>query len=63
MKNKILREVWHNRDEFAKRCNYDLNVMVKTLARIERDPRSSLVDKRKKMSKKQSERPLRPRQR
>jgi hypothetical protein len=62
MKNKILREVWHNRDEFAKRCNYDLNVMVKTLARIERDPRISLVDRRKKMSKKQPERPIRSRQ-
>ncbi len=43
MKNEIMLEVWRNRDEFARRCNYDLDLMVKTLRRMERDPRNPLV--------------------
>ena len=48
MKNEILREVWHNRDEFARRHNYDLDVMVKTLRQMEGDPCNPLVDRAKK---------------
>jgi len=46
-KNEILLEVWHNRDEFAKRHNYDLNEMVATLQDMERHPWSAIVDRRK----------------
>jgi len=59
MKNEILQEVWRNRDEFAERCNYDLDVMVEALAQIERERRLTLVDKRKKTVKKGLERPPR----
>jgi len=47
MKNEILSEVWRNRDEFAKRHNYDLNAMVATLQEMERHPWSTIVDRRK----------------
>ncbi|MBF0103435.1 MAG: hypothetical protein HQK77_21240 [Desulfobacterales bacterium] len=47
MKNEILSEVWRNRDEFAKRHNYDLNAMVFTLQEMERHPLNTIVDKRK----------------
>lgn len=43
MKNEILLEVWRNRDEFARRCNYELDLMVKALRRMERDPRNPLA--------------------
>lgn len=48
MKNEILSEVWQNRDEFAKRHNYDLNAMVATLQEMEQHPLNAIVDKRKK---------------
>lgn len=47
MKNEILSEVWRNRDEFAKRHNYDLTAMVATLQEMERHPLSAIVDRRK----------------
>jgi hypothetical protein len=52
MKNEILLDVWHNRDEFAKRHNYDLDKMVETLQEMERTSQNPLVDRRKKPSKK-----------
>jgi len=63
MGNEILREVWRNRDEFAKQCNYDLDVMVERLAQIERDPRISLVNKRRKTPKVGPKRQPHPRRR
>lgn len=48
MKNEILSEVWRNRDEFAKRHNYDLTAMVAALQEMERHPLSAIVDRRKK---------------
>jgi hypothetical protein len=63
MENDILQEVWRHRDEFAKRCNYDLDVMAEALAQIEREPQLTLVDKRKKTAKKGLERPPRSRKR
>jgi len=53
MKNKILLEVWRNRDEFAKRCNYDLDVMVKRLQKVEHDAGNPLVDRTNKALTKQ----------
>ncbi len=48
MKNEILEEVWHNRDAFAKRCNYDLGCMMEELRKVKRDPRNPLVHGKKK---------------
>ena len=48
MKNEILLEVWRNRDEFARRHKYNLDLMVKTLRRIERESRNPLVSQRRK---------------
>ena len=50
MKNEILNEVWRNRDEFAKKCKYDLDTMVKKLRQIERDTRNPLTAKPKRKS-------------
>lgn len=47
MQNEILSEVWRNRDEFAKRYNYDINAMVATLQEMESHPWSVMVDRRK----------------
>jgi len=47
MKNDILEEVWRNRDQFAKRHNYDLDAMVVELREMERHPWSPVVDRRK----------------
>jgi predicted TIM-barrel fold metal-dependent hydrolase len=63
MKNEILLEVWRNRDEFAKRCNYDLDVMVKTLQKIERNAGNLLVDGTKDTPTKQARQPLKTRRR
>ncbi len=43
MKNEILAEAWRNRDEFAKRCNYDLRRMAEELHKTAQDPRNPLV--------------------
>jgi hypothetical protein len=45
MKNDILLEVWRNRDEFAKRYNYDLDLMVEALQKLERRSKNPLVDR------------------
>lgn len=59
MKNEILLEVWRNRDGFAKRCNYDLEVMLERLRQVERAPWNPLVDKTKKPQDKRMRRTLR----
>jgi len=63
MKNEILFEVWRNRDKFAKECNYNIDIMVGKLQRIERGFKNTLVDRTKKISNRRMPRPLRPRQR
>jgi hypothetical protein len=47
MKNELLEEVWRARDEFARKCNYDLDAMVAALQEMERHSHSRLVDRRK----------------
>jgi len=47
MENDIIEEVWRNRDEFAKQYNYNLNDMVDELQKLEQNPFSRLVDRRK----------------
>ena len=47
MKNDIIEEVWRNRDEFAKRHNYNIDDMVAELQKSEQNPFSRLVDRRK----------------
>ena len=47
MKNELLEEVWRNRDEFAKRHNYNIDAMVAALKKMERHPLSRIVDRRK----------------
>jgi hypothetical protein len=63
MKNEILLEVWRNRDAFARQHNYNLDLMVKTLQRIERDPHSPLLDRTKKRANNRREQPPGSRQR
>lgn len=46
MKDEILLEVWRNRDEFARRHNYNLDAMVAELQEMERHSRSTVVDRR-----------------
>ncbi|OIP40236.1 hypothetical protein AUJ95_04750 [Candidatus Desantisbacteria bacterium CG2_30_40_21] len=55
MQNEILSEVWQNRDEFAKRYNYDLNAMVAILQKMENHPWSAIVDRRKETPIKKNE--------
>ena len=45
MRNEILEEVWRNRDEFARRHNYDLDAIVAELREIEREPGTVVVDR------------------
>ncbi|MBU2600275.1 hypothetical protein KJ849_06845 [bacterium] len=55
MQNEILLEVWQNRDEFAKRYNYDLKAMVATLQEMESHPLNAIVDRRKEISNQKNE--------
>ena len=55
MKNEILEEVWRNRDEFAKRHNYDLKAMVETLKEREKHSPRRIVDRRKSGAAKSEE--------
>jgi hypothetical protein len=48
MKNEILAEIWRNRDEFIKRCGYDLRRMAEELHKTAQDPRNPLVHGTKK---------------
>lgn len=48
MKNEILLDVWRNRDEFAKRHNYDVDLMIETLQKSQCASQNPLVDRRKK---------------
>ena len=41
--NEILREVWRNRDAFAKRHHYNLDAMVEELRQMERQSPNKLV--------------------
>ncbi len=50
MKNEILQEVWHNRDEFAKEHNYDIDAMVAALQEMEKHPLTRTVDRRNQTS-------------
>jgi len=50
--NEILREVWRNRDAFAKRHGYDLDAMVEELRQMERQSHNKLVDRSKESVKK-----------
>ena len=45
VEDEILREVWRNRDAFAKRHHYDLDAMVEELRRMERQSPNRLVDR------------------
>ena len=47
-KNEILEEVWRHRDAFAREHNHDIDAMVAALQRMERQPLSKIVDRRKK---------------
>jgi hypothetical protein len=47
MVDEILEEVWRNRDEFAKRHNYDLDAMVEELREMERQPWSQVISREK----------------
>lgn len=63
MKNEILREVWRNRDEFARRCNHNLDLMAETLRKVERGIRNPVVDRTKKTPTSRPSRPPFSRQR
>lgn len=59
MKNEIIKEVWRNRDHFAKEHNYNLDAMVTTLQEMEKHPLSKTIDRSKKHT---SSKNIRPRQ-
>jgi len=52
MENEILREVWRNRDAFAKRHRYNLDAMVEELRQMERQSPNKLVDRSGETAKK-----------
>jgi len=62
MKNEILLEVWRNRDKFSKRRNYNIDLMVEKLKRIERGFKNPLLDRTKRTLSRRKQRPPRPRQ-
>ena len=45
VEDEILKEVWRNRDAFAKRHRYNLDAMVEELRRMERQSSHKLVDR------------------
>jgi hypothetical protein len=45
VEDEILREVWRNRDAFAKRHHYDLDAMVEELRKMEHRSSNKLVDR------------------
>ena len=51
MKNEILADVWKNRDEFAKKHDYDLDKMVSVLRDLEQNAPNQVVDRRKRIPK------------
>jgi ribonuclease D len=55
MKNHILEELWHNRDEFAREHNYDINAIVATLRETERQSPNQIIDRRSQNSQKTSD--------
>jgi len=63
MKNEILREVWRNRDKFAKKCKHDLDLMAETLRKVECSIRNPVVDRTKKTTTGRPSRPPYSRQR
>ncbi len=52
VENEILKEVWRNRDAFAKRHRYNLDAMVEELRQMERQSSHTLVDRSGKSVKK-----------
>jgi hypothetical protein len=50
--DEIIREVWRNRDAFAKRHRYNLDAMVEELRRMERQSSNKLVDRSGESAKK-----------
>ena len=47
MKNEILDQVWRNRDAFARQHGYDIDAMMATLQKGERNSLNAVVDRRK----------------
>lgn len=47
-----MQEIWHNRDEFAKEHNYNLDEMVAALQEMEKHPLTRIVDRRIRTSSK-----------
>jgi len=56
VEDEILREVWRNRDAFAKRHRYNLDSMVEELRQMEGRSSNRLVDRSEKPVKKNSTR-------
>ncbi len=52
IEDEILKEVWRNRDAFAKRHGYNLDAMVEELRQMERQSRNKLVDRSGESAKK-----------
>lgn len=51
VEDEILKEVWRNRDAFAKRHRYNLDAMVEELRQMERQSPNKLVDRSAKSKK------------
>jgi hypothetical protein len=52
VEDEILREIWRNRDAFAKRHGYNLDAMVEELRQMERQSPNKLVDRSEESVKK-----------
>jgi hypothetical protein len=52
VEDEILREVWRNRDAFAKRHGYNLDAMVEELRQMEQRSPNKLVDRSREPVKK-----------
>jgi hypothetical protein len=52
VEDEILREVWRNRDAFAKRHRYNLDAMVEELRHMEQESPNKLVDRSAQSGKK-----------
>jgi len=56
MVDEILEEVWRNRDDFARRHNYDLDAMVAEIKEMERQSWSPLINREKETPNKRRHR-------
>ena len=50
-RDKIIAEVWRNRDDYVQRHHHSLDEIVEDLRRRQKTPHSKLVDRRKRRAR------------